>query len=114
MRTIEEYEIINHGVDYSCYFQGCGVYFSDFEDVATGIGDSEKDALDDALDLLAQRDWDVEGNEDLMADLHDKADATDVIADVIKDYAEEIGVDDDGCPPDDWEQPWVHVSVRVR
>lgn len=49
-----EYEIINHGVDNSQYFQGCGTSFTSFEHVTTGCGSSYKEALDDALESMAQ------------------------------------------------------------
>ena len=57
-------EIINHGVMCSDYFQGCGLAFTDYDAVATGVGSSEREAFDDALDQLAQQegmesvDWD--------------------------------------------------------
>jgi len=113
MKRITEYEIINHGVQHSDYFQGCGTCHTEFTDVATGIGVSEREALDDALEMLAQANWDTESNADLQADF-DKADDTDEVQAVIDEYADDIGVDEDGNPPDDYDTPWVHVSVRVR
>lgn len=59
MKNIKSFEIIDHGVENSQYFQGCGVAFTEFTDVATGIGDSAADALEDALEFLAQNDWDT-------------------------------------------------------
>jgi hypothetical protein len=50
MKTVEKYEIIDHGVENSDYFQGCGVSFTEFDSVYTGIGDTPAEALDDALD----------------------------------------------------------------
>ncbi len=43
------YEIINHGIEHSQYFQGCGVSFTEFDVCFTGIGNSAFEALDDAL-----------------------------------------------------------------
>lgn len=51
MKVIE-YEIINHGMEHSQYFQGCGVYGTRFTHVWTGIGDSSKEAYNDALDQM--------------------------------------------------------------
>lgn len=51
---ITEFEIIDHGVENEQYFQGCGTCFTRFEHVATGIGDSPYQALEDALDFAAQ------------------------------------------------------------
>lgn len=110
MKRIEDYEIINHGIEYSDYFQGCGVSFTEFTDVATGIGNSEDEAIADALEQLAQLGWDVESNADLLAD-EKKASIQDIVTpyvDAIHDGAE--------ASPDDgkYEYPYVHVSIRVR
>ena len=51
-----EYEIINHGIDLSQYFQGCGVSFMDYTHVWTGVGDSSKEAYNDALDQMFSED----------------------------------------------------------
>jgi hypothetical protein len=59
MKTIEKYQIINHGVQNEQYFQGCGVSHTEFTDVSTGIGNNAHDALEDALHSLAD-DWDTE------------------------------------------------------
>ena len=60
LKPIAEYEILDHGVTNSQYFRGCGTSFTEYEDVATGIGSSAAEALEDALDMAAQMDWDVE------------------------------------------------------
>jgi hypothetical protein len=60
MKTIERHQILDHGVDGEQYFQGCSTSFTEFTDVATGIGDSAHEALEDALEQLAFNDWDVE------------------------------------------------------
>ena len=61
MKAIVEFEVISHGIDYPDYFRGCGTSHTQFEDVATGIGNSEAEALDDAMEMLAQNDWETEG-----------------------------------------------------
>ena len=38
MKKIRSYEIINHGYEHSQYFQGGGVSYTPFDDVATGVG----------------------------------------------------------------------------
>ncbi len=43
------YEILDHGMDHSQYFQGCGTAFTNFTHVWTGAGDSSKEAYNDAL-----------------------------------------------------------------
>lgn len=110
MKHIKAYEIINHGVEYSDYFQGCGVSGTEYTYVATGIGDSEDEALADALEQLAQNDWDTESNAELLAD-EQKASLRDLVTphvDAMHDGA-------DASPDDeDYEYPYVHVSIRVR
>ncbi len=54
-----KYQLINHGIDHSQYFQGCGVSFTSFEDCATGCGDNFAEALDDCLESIAQNDSDL-------------------------------------------------------
>jgi hypothetical protein len=58
--------VTDHGVDNCQYFQGHGISLTDYEDCATGCGDSFNEAFEDALDSLAQNDWDVSSivNED--------------------------------------------------
>lgn len=50
----EKYQIIDHGVGSSDYFQGCGVSFTPYKDCFTGIGDTAYEALEDALEQAAQ------------------------------------------------------------
>ena len=71
MKTVIAYEIIDHGVEHEQYFQGCGTAFTEFTDVYTGIGDTPKDALEDALESAAWDDWNVDGIEN---DLSDESD----------------------------------------
>ena len=52
MSKITAYEIINHGVEHSQYFQGCSTAFTAFNDVSTGIGSSAYEACQDALEQL--------------------------------------------------------------
>jgi len=54
MKRIAEFETVNHGIEHEQYFQGCGVSFTRFDDVYTGIGNSEHEALEDALDQAAE------------------------------------------------------------
>jgi len=60
MKKVIDHEIIDHGVDGSQYFQGCGTSFTNYTDVCTGIGNSPHEALEDALEQAAMSDWDVD------------------------------------------------------
>lgn len=44
------YEILDHGMAHSQYFQGCGTAFTNFTHVWTGAGNSSKEAYNDALE----------------------------------------------------------------
>lgn len=59
MKTITCFEIVDHGIDHAQYFQGCGISRTKFTDCATGCGDNPREALNDALETLAQAGWDV-------------------------------------------------------
>lgn len=48
-------QIIDHGVRHSDNLYGCGTSFSGFTDVATGIGGSFREALNDAIDRIAMQ-----------------------------------------------------------
>lgn len=63
MKTIIEFEVIDHGIEHEQYFQGCGLSHSEFTDIATGCGNDPREAVDDALDQLAMNDWETEGME---------------------------------------------------
>lgn len=63
MKTITTFNLVDHGVEYPDYFQGCGVAFTSYANVATGIGDNPSEAIDDCLDMIAQGGIDTEGME---------------------------------------------------
>jgi hypothetical protein len=62
-KTIVEFEVCDHGIEHEQYFQGCGISCTQFEDIATGMGDNPAEAIDDALEQLACNGWDCEGME---------------------------------------------------
>lgn len=59
-KKVIEFQIISHGYMYPDYFQGCGVAFTEFQDVATGCGNDAKEAYEDAVESLAQCGWNVD------------------------------------------------------
>lgn len=61
MKTIKAYEFRDHGWMYPDYFQGAGLYGTDFDACFTGAGSSVHQAIDDALEQAASSDpaWDV-------------------------------------------------------
>lgn len=58
-KRVTDFEVIDHGIENEQYFQGCGIACTDFTDIATGCGCDVKEAFDDALESLAQNDWDT-------------------------------------------------------
>ena len=69
MKKPTSWDIVNHGVENSQYFQGCGLAHTQFKDVATGIGSSAAEAFGDALESLAQNGWDVSGIDGNFSDI---------------------------------------------
>lgn len=45
--------------DHGQYWQGAGTSFTEWDECHTGIGSSTTEAYEDALNLLAENDWDV-------------------------------------------------------
>src|SRR4051812_44548084 len=71
-----EYAVLDHGVDGSQFFPGCGVYGTRYTDVATGIAESAREAGIDAFEG-ADIPTSVDASELIreIASLPDKADA---------------------------------------
>lgn len=60
MTTIKDFELIDHGIEHSQYFQGCGVTCASFENVAIGIGDNPAEAINDCLGQIATQEGDLD------------------------------------------------------
>lgn len=106
-RKIEDFEIVDHGLENPQYFQGCGVSFTEFVTCSTGIGDNPAEALDDALDSLAQEGWDTEGNEELqkrIARINKRFDGRNLV----EEFCEKEGFD--------YEESELtyYISIRVK
>jgi len=102
MKKIEKYQILDHGVDHAQYFRGCGTTFTEFQDVATGVGDTAAEALEDALESLAQCDWDT-------STITETLDDEESVCDVCEHDRDDRDPDEcDGC------ELHYYVSVRVR
>ena len=107
-RTVREYRVEDIGLEHSQFFQGRGVSPEHrWDDVAVGIGNSPAEALDDALESLAQAGWDFANGEPDPADEFGE--------DAEKDF---IGAmqDEDGWDDHDREncEVWYHVAVYVK
>jgi hypothetical protein len=118
-RIAVAFEIVDHGIQHSDYFSGCGTSFTNYTDVATGIGDDFQEALEDALESLAQSGWNV----NIVVDDEDHEDGESVST--IREneaeerqqawedeHGEDEEYEDDEC--DDEDNRYYTVSVRVR
>jgi len=56
---VTDYELLDHGVNGSQYFQGCGIAFTPYNNVTTGCGEDFGEALEDALEQVAQQGFDA-------------------------------------------------------
>lgn len=109
MQTVIDYELIDHGIDNSQYFQGCGTDYTSFDYVATGIGDTPADAIDDCLEQIAQRanGWDCE---ELQARILEDEGWDEFPT--TPSVAEEFPMEDEENPLDCDCETYYHVSIR--
>lgn len=121
-KTITEYEVIDHGIDGASYFQGCGLAFTTFTDIATGAGDTFNEALDEALEQLAWQDWDVDGANLDSERVSDEQNETISASDIVRDACECVDCENkDGvidcqgeCDCAENSETYYYVSVRVK
>jgi hypothetical protein len=89
---VVDYEIVDHGIDWPDYFQGCGVAFTTFDECFTGIGDNAQAAYDDAVDCVAQSIDDVSA---------------------LPETVDYLGTDEVDYEEYEEESPYYYVSIRV-
>ena len=92
---LKSYEIINHGIENSSYFQGCGTSYTRFTHCFTGIGDDAKEAYEDAIELAYQ------GGDVASADLE-------------KLPRRPRGINKKMRVPASYEDCYVYVSIRLE
>jgi hypothetical protein len=95
MKTVVEYSYVDHGEDGESYFPGCGVAWTDFDEVYTGQGDSALAAAHEALELASH---DHEWGDVLMTLAEDEAESFSGTA-----------INTDGN--DEWHY---YVSIRIK
>lgn len=103
MPSITSYELIDHGIENSQYFQGCGTSYTSFEYVVTGIGDNPAEAIDDCLEQIAANGIDVSTLEARML-----ADEELIEWPTSPSVMDQSGVDLDDC------DLYYHVSIRYN
>lgn len=89
-RAIGSFNVESYGVDNPQYFRGAGC--DEFEDSAVGVGNSEREAVSDALESLAQNGWDTSTIDATLAKYSDADAVSKVIADAFRD---EVGTEPD-------------------
>ena len=108
---IAKYEIVDHGIDNSQYFQGCGVSYTEFDECATGCGSNALEAFDDAMEQIAMRESvdlsSIENGPEYKTANTKKSQRFTVEALLIRDGAMKRG----GDFPDDCEM-YYYVSIR--
>ena len=60
MKKINDFSVNLRGPMIPCYYEGCGVSFTDWEEAISGTGVSIYEARTEALDNAAQGDWDTD------------------------------------------------------
>jgi hypothetical protein len=100
-----DFEVIDHGIEHSQYFQGCGVSHSRFTDVATGIGYSAHEAGQDALECA----WFGEGIDPEECDGWKELEET--LAGLPGDVLPGLEAEHQS---DEGSEVWHHVSIRWR
>ena len=100
MKTIGDFELVDHGIKHSQYFQGCGA--ASFRHVATGIGNNPSDAIDDCLEQMAMDGFETE-------DMDDRIIAQEGWK--VMPLTPSIDITDDRREKEACEM-WYHVSIR--
>lgn len=101
---VSDYQVIDHGEDGSSYFPGCGTAYTPFAHAVTGMGDTAREALEDALEQMAMNDHETTGSmeENMLSYLPTNPDVS------AHDSLEPHDCEKDGC---DWNH---YVSVRYN
>ena len=106
-KRVEDYELLDHGIENPQYFQGCGTSLTQYDEVVTGIGDSPAEAIDNCLEKIAWAGFDAEELEKrILADEGwDAFPSTPSVSDELNAADEE---NDDEC------DMYYHVSIRWK
>lgn len=106
--VLADFQVESLGVEYPDYFQGYGLGpCSKFALCTYGIGDTEKEALDDCLEMMAQSgefDFTEEDERRIRAAFGDCDGET-----TVADY---LGLDEEADGDDCGESAWFHVGVK--
>ena len=107
MKKLGEFSVETLGVEYPDYFQGYGLGpNSAYQSCTYGIGDTEEEALDDCLEMMAQTgEFDfTDSDEKRIREAFGACDSSTTVADYLD--LDESADDDDG------ESAWFHVGIK--
>lgn len=100
--VLADFQVESLGIDSPSYFNGYGTAFSDFEYSVYGIGDTEEEALEDCMEMMAQSagfDW-SEDVEKSIREAYGECDGSTTVADELgwtEEEAEEVADSGEGC-----------------
>jgi hypothetical protein len=116
---VESFEFVDHGIEHEQYFQGCGS--GSFDAVYTGIGNSLKEAMEDATNQAFCSDLsfppDVEKDIDReISEADDKFTVTGLAATNCAGEKHEVADDEPVCEAcaERWESNQYYASIRVK
>jgi hypothetical protein len=95
-KQVAKWQVVNHGVEHSQYFQGCGVSFTEYDWCVTGIGMTASEAREDCFEQLATMGFDIP--EQLETDALDETGNYSVPEDAQGEDSEN----------------YVHISIRIK
>jgi hypothetical protein len=105
-----KWELIDHGLEHAQFFQGVGTSGTPYDHAVTGVGTSYFEALDDALEQIAEEEGTTEEVEAMILEIE-------------KEHRPRVNVPawmmtsvrDVDCPdPDDDCEKWYYISIRWR
>ena len=89
-KRVAEFSVENHGVDNPQYFRGAGVAFTEWDECFVGIGNTPREALDDALEMAAQSDVTFETEPDAIEEFGAAYADRETVAEAIDEYAPSV------------------------
>jgi len=99
---ISDFSIVDHGIENSQYFQGCGVAFTSYSHVTTGIGANFAEAIEDAIEQIAS------------GGTADDTDWTDLSKRILKQIGRRTLPKRPQVRASDNEDTYYHVSIRYN
>ncbi len=108
MIKLDDFIVEELGVEFPSYFQGYGSWGkSDYQFCTYGIGDTEEEALDDCMEMMAQT-CNFDFNDEIEKRIRDKYG----IADCKTTASEYLGIKEDKVFYDYSEYPYYHIGIK--